>query len=100
MAQGHCLLLETVRWSIRLGDLPQARPMKIAALDEILPVYEGAFEGKGSLLLKFPLEAGQTTLSGKLHFQLCSDVVCEAPEAIPFELPLTIEPFLVAVPKK
>ena len=35
-------------------------------------------------------------LPGKLRFQQCSDTVCEAPETISFDLPLTIEPFMVA----
>jgi hypothetical protein len=80
--------------------LPEAQPMEIAALGETLPVYEGSFQGGGSLLLKFPLEAGRIVLSGKFRFQQCSDTVCEAPEMIPFELPLTIEPFVVPTPKK
>jgi hypothetical protein len=81
-------------------DLPGAQPMEIAALGETLPVYSGSFQGQGSLLLKFPLEAGSIVLRGKLSFQMCSDTVCEAPEIIPFELPLVIEPFLVPTPKK
>lgn len=81
-------------------ELPEAPPMKIAALGEMLPVYDGSFQGQGSLLLKFPLDAGRIVLSGKLCFQQCSDTVCEAPEAVPFEVPLTIEPFMVPTPKK
>jgi hypothetical protein len=81
-------------------ELPEAQPMKIAALGETLPVYGGSFEGQGSLLLKFPLDAGRIVLEGKFHFQQCSDSVCEAPETVLFELPLNIEPFLVATPKK
>ncbi len=81
-------------------ELPQARPMRFPSLGETLPVFSGSFQGMGSLLLKFPIDAGRIMLAGKLRFQQCSDTVCEAPEAIPFELPLTIEPFLVATPKK
>ena len=53
-----------------------------------------ALQGLGTLLLKFPLEAGTTTLSGQVRFQQCSETVCEPPETIPFELPLTLEPFM------
>jgi hypothetical protein len=81
-------------------ELPEARPMEIAALGETLPVYGGSFRGLGSLLLKFPIDAGRTVLSGQLHFQQCSDTVCDAPQTIPFELPLTIEPFVIPTPKK
>jgi hypothetical protein len=75
--------------------LPEARLMEIPVLGETLPVYEGTFQGQGSLLLKFPLDAGRIMLAGRLRFQLCSDTVCEAPEAVAFELPLTIEPFMM-----
>jgi hypothetical protein len=81
-------------------ELPEAPPMKIAALGEALPVYDGSFQGRGSLLLKFPIEAGRIVLSGRVCFQQCSDTVCEAPETVAFELPLTIEPFMVPTPKK
>jgi hypothetical protein len=77
-------------------ELPAARPMEITALGETLPVYGGSFLGRGSLLLKFPIVAGNTVLSGQLRFQQCSDTLCEAPEAIRFELPLTIEVFMDA----
>ena len=88
---------KTVRQSF---ELPEARPMKIAALGETLPVYDGSFQGQGSLLLKFPLDAGRIVLPGKLGFQQCSDTTCEAPETVPFELALTIDPFMVPPPKK
>jgi hypothetical protein len=74
--------------------------MEIPSLGETLPVYGGEFRGLGSLLLKFPIDAGKTALSGQLHFQQCSDTVCEAPQTILFELPLIVEPFMFPTPKK
>jgi hypothetical protein len=76
--------------------LPPATPIEISGLGETLPVYSGSFQGAGSLLLRFPLPAGITKLRGQVRFQQCSDTVCEAPEALPFELTLTLEPSLVA----
>jgi hypothetical protein len=81
-------------------ELPPAAPMQFAALGETIPVYTGSFRGSGSLLLKFPLEEGHTVLSGQVRFQQCSDTVCEAPQTLPFELPLTLDPFVVARPHK
>ena len=63
---------------------------------ENLPAYEGKFQGLGSALLKFPIDAGPITLSGKVRFQQCSANICEPPETLPFELSLTLEPFMVA----
>ena len=81
-------------------ELPEAQPMEMPALGETIPVYSGSFRGLGSLLLKFPLDAGRIALPGRLSIQQCSDTVCEPPETIPFELPLTLEPFMVAERKK
>jgi hypothetical protein len=81
-------------------ELPQAGRMEMAALGETLPVYGGSFQGFGSLLFRFPIDAGRTMLRGQLRFQQCGDSVCEPPETIPFELPLTVEVFVDAEPKK
>jgi hypothetical protein len=81
-------------------DLPEAHQMDMLALGETLPVYSGSFGGIGSLLLKFPMDAGKTILRGQLRFQQCGDSICEPPETIPFELPLNIEVFMDAEPKK
>ena len=77
-------------------ELPEVTPMADSALAETIPVYSGSFQALGSLLLKFPIAAGNTTLSGRLRFQQCSDTVCEPPQTIPFELPLTIGVFVDA----
>lgn len=81
-------------------ELPPAAPMEIPALGETIPVYSGRFRGTGLLLLKFPIEAGEITLRGQMRFQQCGESVCEAPETVPFELGLTLQPFLVATPAK
>jgi thioredoxin:protein disulfide reductase len=81
-------------------ELPAAEPMEMPALGETLPVFSGSFQALGSLLLKFPIDAGQTVLSGQLRFQQCSDTVCEPPQTIAFELPLTMEQFMDAERKK
>ncbi len=65
-------------------------------LREELPLYEGAFDGIGTLLLKHPLPEGALILRGQLQFQQCSQTVCEPPETIAFQLPLTLQPFLIS----
>ena len=81
-------------------ELPGAVPLEIPALNETVPVYSGSLQGLGSLLLKFELDAGKIVLRGRLSVQQCSDTVCEAPETIAFELPLTIEPLVIAERKQ
>jgi hypothetical protein len=77
-------------------ELPPPEWIELKALGEMLPIYSGEFQATGRLPLKFPMESGITALRGKLRFQLCSETVCEPPEAVELELPLKIEPFLVA----
>jgi peroxiredoxin len=75
---------------------PGATPKRMGSLGETVPVHSGSFQGLGLLLLKFPLDVGKIILAGRVSFQQCSDTVCEAPETIAFELPLTLEPFMDA----
>jgi AhpC/TSA family/Thiol:disulfide interchange protein DsbD, N-terminal len=96
-------------------ELPPARPMRLAAVGETLPVYEGEVRAVGLLGIKWspPPEAkslaaffgpatepGLYRIKGTLRFQACSDVVCEPPQAIEFELPLTIDAGVPAAPPK
>ena len=76
--------------------MPEADRVRIPVLEEIVPVYRGAFEGLGTLLLKHPLPEGRIVLKGRLHLQQCSDTVCEPPVSVPFELPLKLEPFVIS----
>ena len=75
---------------------PEPEIVSFPMLNETLPVYGGSFEVHGRLLLRFPLPEGVLTLRGSLRFQQCSESICEPPQTIPFELPLTLEPFLIA----
>jgi len=77
-------------------ELPAPEMLDIPALGETLPVYSGSFQGIGTLLLKHPLREGRLVLQGRLSCQQCSDTVCEPPETIPFELALTLEPFMIS----
>jgi hypothetical protein len=80
--------------------LPEAQTMVTAGLAETLPVYGGSFQALGTLLLRFPIVAGPTVLSGQLRCQQCTDTLCEPPQTIAFQLPLTIEVFMDAEPKR
>jgi hypothetical protein len=81
-------------------DLPVAQMHELPILEETLPIYSGSFQAAGTLLLKFPLPEGKLTLKGLLAFQQCSDTVCEPPQTMGFELPLTLGTFLAAEGEK
>jgi hypothetical protein len=70
--------------------------MELPLLDEIQAVYSGSFEAHGGLLLRFPLPDGELLMRGSLCFQQCSENVCGPPQRITFEIPLTLEPFVIS----
>jgi hypothetical protein len=95
-------------------EMPAAKAMLLEALGETLPVFEGEIRARGKLGIKWsppipakflqslgqPIEPGLHHIGGSLRFQGCSDRVCEAPQSVKFQLPLTIEAGIAAPPKK
>jgi hypothetical protein len=94
-------------------EMPAAKPMLLKALNETLPVYADRVQAVGKLGVKWsppmpapfllalgkPIAPGEHKINGALRFQACSDTVCEPPEEIRFELPLTIEKGVPPAPK-
>jgi hypothetical protein len=94
--------------------LPPPSPMLLQALGETLPIYTGELRAVGKLGIKWSpprpapflealgkfIEPGGYTIKGELRFQACSNDVCEAPQAIPFELPLQVEAGIPPAPTK
>lgn len=95
-------------------EMPPAKPILLKALDETLPVYQGEIRALGKLGIKWsppsparfleplgqPIEPGLHHIDGLFRFQACSDQVCETPQTVRFQLPLTIEAGIPAPPKK
>jgi Disulphide bond corrector protein DsbC len=95
-------------------ELSSAKPMRLEALGETLPVYENEFQAIGKLHIRWsppmpakflaplgePIEPGLHHIEGILRFQACNDRVCEPPQTIKFKLPLRIEAGIPPAPKK
>jgi hypothetical protein len=95
-------------------ELPAAKPLLLKVLDETLPVYEGEIRAHGKLGIRWsapspakfleplgpPIQPGLHHIEGLFRFQACSDGMCEPPQALKFQLPLTIEAGIPAPPKK
>jgi peroxiredoxin len=108
------LVLESPLIDSQSLELPAAQPLSLKALGETLPVYSKGFRALGKIGIKWSppmpapflkglgekIEPGVYQIAGTLRFQGCSDKVCEPPQAIKFELPLTIEAGIGPVPKK
>jgi hypothetical protein len=95
-------------------ELPPPSPMVFEALGETLPVYTDRLKALGKVHIRWsppmpakfleglgePIKPGPHKLQGVLKFQACSEAVCEPPDSIGFELPLTIEGGIPPAPKK
>jgi Disulphide bond corrector protein DsbC len=95
-------------------EFPAAQPLSLKALGETLPVYIQGFRALGKIGIKWSppmpapflkglgdkIEPGVYSIPGTLGFQACSIDFCEPPQAIKFDLPLTIEAGIGPAPKK
>jgi hypothetical protein len=95
-------------------ELPPPTPMVFEALGETLPVYSERLKALGKVHIRWSppmpvkflealgerIEPGSYKLQGALKFQACSAELCEPPQSISFELPLTIEGGIPPAPKK
>jgi hypothetical protein len=95
-------------------EFPAPKTKLLKALGENLSVYEGEFRAIGKLRIRWSppipakfleplgkkIEPGLHKIGGTLRFQACSDDVCEMPQTIKFELPITIKAGVPAAPKQ
>jgi DsbC/DsbD-like thiol-disulfide interchange protein len=71
-------------------DLPKATPVNFKGLGETLPVYQGEVKAKGTIVLKDGLKPGKYRIGGEFKFQECNDLICKMPQALKFEVPVTV----------
>lgn len=112
--QALALTLESPLLESQSLEMPAPQPLHLQALGETLPVYGGELKARGKLGLRWsppmpakfletlgtPIEPGAYRIKGTLRFQACSDEVCEAPQTLTFELPLTVEAYVPPAPKQ
>jgi hypothetical protein len=94
-------------------ELPLAQPLLLKALNETLPVYQGAVRGIGKLAIKWSppspapflkplgdmIKPGTHVIDGSLRFQACNDEICEMPQSLKFQLSLQIQAGIPPVSK-
>jgi hypothetical protein len=79
--------------------LPPAVPLEFKALGETLPVYEGSFQSRGSIVISGRVKPGNSKIAGTLRFQECNDTICKLPQEVPFEIPIKIEAMVPGLKK-
>jgi DsbC/DsbD-like thiol-disulfide interchange protein len=79
--------------------LPPAVPLEFKALGETLPVYEGSFQGRGTIVISGRVKPGDRKIAGTFRFQECNDTICKLPQEVPFEIPIKIEAMVPGLKK-
>lgn len=93
--------------------LPSPTPLLLKAVGETLPVYHDEIRAIGTFRIKWSppmpapflealgvrIDPGKYTINGVLRFQVCSEEICEPPQAITFAVPLQIEAGIPPAPK-
>jgi peroxiredoxin len=77
---------------------PKARMMRLPAIDETVPVFEGEFTLARDVVLKTAknlagvVDSGHVVLEGTFRYQACDDRKCYTPEDIPLKWSFRYEP--------
>ena len=95
-------------------DLPTPTSLHLPAVGETLSVYTNKIQARGTLRIQWSppmpvpflealgarIEPGVYPITGTLRFQVCSDEVCLAPQAVTFTIPMQIEAGIPPAPKQ
>lgn len=69
---------------------PAPTPVTFKGLGETLPVYEHSVKAAGTLTIDPKSKPGNYQLAGTFKFQECNDNICKMPQAVKFEIPVTV----------
>jgi uncharacterized protein len=70
---------------------PPPTPVTFKGLGETLPVYEKSVRAAGTVLIDPKSKPGDYQIAGTFKFQECNDNICKMPQAVKFEIPVTVE---------
>jgi len=83
---------------VRPAAYPAARMLRLEAIGETVPVYQGAFRlvrdvtpARDAALRPLLDADGKLTIEGALRYQACDDKVCYPPETVPVRWTLQVE---------
>jgi len=79
-------------YSVHPGEYPASKTMRLAAIDETVPVYLGDFRIVREITISKNAAQGELTVQGSLRYQACDEKQCYVPETIPLSWTLRVEP--------
>ena len=78
-------------WTAKDPSYPQSKKLHLEAIDETVPVYEGAIKLTRDLAIGSAkdiqplLHNGELTVEGTFRYQACDDRMCYRPETVPLK---------------
>jgi len=71
---------------------PPSKTLHLAAIDETVPVYTGAFHVLREITIGKTVKPGDLTVEGTFRYQACDDVKCFLPTTVPVKWTFKVEP--------
>ena len=71
---------------------PPSNTMRLAAIDETVPVFVGDFRVLREITISKSAVPGELTVEGQLRSQACDEKQCYVPETVPLKWILRVEP--------
>ncbi|HVA79523.1 MAG TPA: protein-disulfide reductase DsbD domain-containing protein [Candidatus Binataceae bacterium] len=69
---------------------PAPTPVKFEGLGQTLPVYQNSVHATGAVMIDPKSKPGDDQIAGTFKFQECNDNICKIPQAVKFEIPVTV----------
>lgn len=76
-------LADSAAWKTGPVRFPASKILKLDAIDEIAPVFDGTFRISREVTIANQAAAGNLTLEGTVRYQACDDRLCYRPESVP-----------------
>ena len=71
---------------------PEGKKLRLEAIDETVPVYEGIFTLEADALISSAAKAGDAVINGSLNYQTCDDKLCYLPVTLPLSWTVKVTP--------
>jgi peroxiredoxin len=79
-------------WTAQKVQFPPSRKVRLDAIDETVPVYEGRARFVRDLVVGTKAAAGSITVEGSFSYQACDDRMCYVPRTVPLKWTFRVDP--------
>jgi peroxiredoxin len=79
-------------WTVQAPAFPPSKRLRLEAIEEVAPVYEGKLRIVRDVALDPKAPAGAAALEGTFRYQACDDRMCYIPKSIPLKWTFQVTP--------